>query len=66
MGDPKQVMCIEQKRQITGWRLSDEASVEAALKRLRSAAGVTCREAGWIAEARPHYFMEISKSFQNV
>jgi hypothetical protein len=26
MGDPKQVMCIEQKRQITGWRLSDEGA----------------------------------------
>ncbi|MDF3094684.1 hypothetical protein KPB06_31355 [Burkholderia semiarida] len=64
--DSKQVMCIEQKRQITGWRLSDKGDVEASLKRLRGAAGATCREAGWIAEARPHYFMEISKSFQNV
>ncbi|WP_221622696.1 hypothetical protein, partial [Burkholderia anthina] len=46
--------------------MSDKGDVEASLKRLRGAAGATCREAGWIAEARPHYFMEISKSFQNV
>ncbi|WP_321858112.1 hypothetical protein [Burkholderia cenocepacia] len=65
MGDSKQVMCIEQKRQITGWRLATTGN--------RSGPEATARRgerdlqgAGWIAEANSYYFMEISKSFQSV
>ncbi|CAG9261314.1 hypothetical protein BDI4_670052 [Burkholderia diffusa] len=38
--------------------------VEAALKRLRIAEGATHRKAGWIAEARPDYFIKITNSFR--
>ncbi|WP_175915967.1 MULTISPECIES: hypothetical protein [unclassified Burkholderia] len=62
--DPNQVMCNEKKTADHWLAARRRVGVEAALKRLRIAEGATHRKAGWIAEARSHYFIKITNRFR--